>query len=197
MNILIVAILTLMVISAYGEPADSSSMIPEPKHLTVRFNISYIPTSSLERENYDVNYDIYDNVFYRGEVDYFITKIFSLGGSLEYLNRHIEPNAIHKRDITGYSFYLDFKVNHNFTDSTYNYLVLGLGSGLTNLHEKNGGSATGYSFYGSIGFDLAIGGPIGCDLLYRYQLSKITIEDWEYRYNGSAIQVGLNYRIKL
>jgi hypothetical protein len=129
-------------------------------------------------------------------VDYSITELFSVGPAFEYLSRHVEPSAISKHDIKYYGFYLDFRANYNFTDSGYSFMVLGFGSGINHLNEDKNSEGTGFALYGIIGLDLSISGPVGCDLIYRYQLAEIKAPFREYRYNGSVIQVGLNYRFK-
>ena len=171
-----------------ADPADSIAASGSPHQITTRLNISYAPVGSIKYANNNEKIDIYDNTFYRVSADYFVTDLFSVGPAFEYQKCHLEPSGISNYDVTSYGFFLDFRTNYNFTDSGYSYMVIGLGAGAINLGEADNDSGTDFAFYGIIGLDLAVSGPVGCDLIYRYQFAEIKVPFREYRYNGSVIQ---------
>jgi len=165
--------------------------------LTVRADLSYVPISEIEFTNRDLKYEIYDNLTYRGSLEYRISNILSIGPAFEYMARHISPDATFSEDIRLYNLYADFRFNHALTDSGANYFVFGLCTGISSLNEDNGAAGRGFLFYGVVGFDIALSKLVGLDLIYRYQDSRIDVEDRIYRFDGSALQAGLNYRFRL
>jgi opacity protein-like surface antigen len=179
---------------AIAQTSDSLVSVPRSHRITARLDLNYVPVSSTKFNNRDETYDIYDNLFYRVAIDYAIGDFLTIGPSFEYLNRHIEPTILDKRKISVYGYFLECRFNYNFTDSSSSFFVLGMGTGIAYLKEAIGNSNTGVAWYGVVGLDLAVSGPVGCDLLYRYQLTRVKVEDRDYRFDGSAIQAGLNYR---
>jgi hypothetical protein len=198
MKSLVIAFMIMCsVVMASADQADSTAAPAEAMpHIIARMDISYIPVGTIKYDNTNEKINIYDNVFYRLSAEYFITDLFSVGPSFEYQSRHLDPTGYSDYNVKSYGFFLDFRTNYNFTDSSYNYMVIGLGSGAVNLGEKGNSSATGFAIYGIIGLDLAVSGPVGCDLIYRYQFAQIGAPFREYRYNGSVVQTGLNYRFR-
>jgi hypothetical protein len=169
-----------------------------PNQLTFRADINYVPTGSIDLGNTSSSYTIYDNVFYRFSGDYPLYSILSIGPSFEIMKKRIEPSAIYHDDISVYSFYLDLRVNYLFIESGKSLFVLGAGSGMSSLHEGGSGSSdNGFTAYGLVGFDLPLYSNLGLDLAYRYQTAHFKIGAHEYKFDGSALQAGLNYRIGL
>ncbi|MCP4583519.1 MAG: porin family protein [candidate division Zixibacteria bacterium] len=192
-RILLVVLLMIPVkVSANNTGQDNSK-----GQITTRLGLSYIPAGNIKFTNRDATYDIYDSMAFRVSMEYFVSDLFSIGPSFEYLSRQIEPYAFFEEDIRMYSFYLDFRINHGLTDSGGNYLVFGVGTGGGSLSEAEGESDGGFGLYGVVGLDIALQESIGLELLYRFQTARFIIEERDYRFDGSALQAGLSYRIKI
>lgn len=190
-------VLAMLLMLPFNLQFENSVNAQSAKQLTFRASVNYVPTGTLDFNNIEGRYDLYDNVFYRFAAEYSITKLFSIGPSFEILKKHIEPSAIYDDDILTYSFYADFRLNYGFTDSGKSLFVVGVGPGVSSLHESAGQKDSGFSLYGLAGFDLPLHKDLGIDFFYRYQTSHFKIEFREYKYDGSALQAGLNYRIKI
>lgn len=192
---LILAVLVMIPLNLKFEELAEAQM---PTGFTVRADVNYVPTGSIDFRNTTGSYDIYDNLFYRISGDYSFFNIFSAGPGFEIMKERIEPSAIYHDNISVYSFYLDLRMNYPFTESGGSLFVLGAGSGLSSLHEGVSGlSDKGFTGYGLVGFDLPLYDGLGLDLAYRYQTARYKVDFREYKFDGSALQVGLNYRIRL
>ena len=177
---------------AAQETPESSRRI----RITTRVDFAYVPVGEIDFKNRDVQYEIYDNLLYRASCEYFVSDLISIGPGFEYSKKRVNPEATFDEDMTQTNFYLDFRINHSLTDSGANYLVFGLGTGIGRISESDNVSGTGFGLYGIVGFDIMLGSSMGLDLLYRYQASSATVEDHDYKFNGSALQAGLNYRFR-
>jgi len=164
--------------------------------ITARLEFAYVPIGEIDFTNRDVQYELYDNLLYRASLEYFASDLISVGPGFEYMKRRVNPEATFDEEMTQANFYVDFRINHLLTDSGLNFLVLGVGSGIGRVSESNGVSGTGFGLYGILGFDIVLASAVGLDLLYRYQVNSITVEDHDYSFSGSALQTGLNYRFR-
>jgi hypothetical protein len=191
-RITLIAIM-LLTASSYADQVDSAN---NQIKITTRLSFSYVPIGSIEFTNRDVKYDIYDNLAYRVSVEYHLSELVSLGPGFECLKKNVNPDGTFNDDIVQYNFYLDCRFNHCLTDSSENYLVFGVGTGISNLKEMHDENGNNFCLYGDIGLDISLHKSVGLDLLYRFQTNKITVDDRIYRFNGSALQAGLNYRFK-
>jgi hypothetical protein len=173
--------------------------IPAPEkatRITTRIDFAYVPIGEIDFANRNVQYEIYDNLLYRASCEYFVSDLISIGPGFEYSKKRVNPEATFDEDMTQTNFYLDFRINHSLTDSGANYLVFGLGTGIGRISESDNVSGTGFGLYGIVGFDIMLGSSMGLDLLYRYQANSVTVEDHDYKFNGSALEAGLNYRFR-
>lgn len=195
-RIIILNSIVLLFQITYADSTDVDSMPVRTDRIAARLNVTYVPVNSIDFTNRNVTYDVYDNVFYRLAFEYYVSGLLAVGPSIELMIREIEPDVTSKEDITVFNFLVDSKLVHNLVDSGSSKMIFGFGVGFMNLKKENGQSGTGNIFYVSTGLDIGLSRDVGLDLIYRYQLAKTKIEYREYRYNGSAIQVGLNYRIK-
>jgi len=192
-RILLIAILLLPIKATAQEIADNQQF----KKLTARLGFLYVPVGLIKYSNFDRSAEIYDNLSYRVSAEYYLSDIFSIGPGFEYYAKHVDPYGSYTNEnISMYSIYLDFRINHGLTDSGGSYLVFGAGSGVSNLSEEKSESGAGFSLYGIVGLDIVLHKSLGLDLLYRYQTSRISIEEKEFQFERSAIQAGLNYRFK-
>lgn len=190
--LLIIMLLLPIKLTAYDNVDNSPQ-----KQITTRLGFLYVPIGLIKYSNYDRTAEIYDNLSYRGSAEYYLSDIFSIGPGFEYYSKHVDPYGSYTNEnISMYSIYLDFRINHGLTDSGGSYLVFGAGSGVSNLSEEKGESNAGFSLYVITGLDIALHKSIGLDILYRYQTARITIEEKSFRFERSAIQAGLNYRFK-
>ena len=190
-------LLIIMLMSPIKLAADDNLDNHRFKQLTTRLGLLYVPVGLIKYSNSDRTDEIYDNLAYRVSAEYYLSDVFSIGPGFEYYSKHVDPYGSYFNDnISMYSLYLDFRINHGLTDSGGNYLVFGAGSGVSNLSEKRGKSNAGFSLYVITGLDIALYKSIGLDLLYRYQTARITIEEKDFRFERSALQAGLNYRFK-
>ena len=196
LTIITIAIITT-VSSADTTAVDTSAIEVRQYQLTLRLDMSYLPVNSIEFDNLNSTYEVYDNIYYRFGAEYAVSDLVTAGPSIEYMNRHIEPISTLGLDITAFNFLVDFKLNHKFTDSGKTKMIFGFGTGLASLSEEGGESQTGVIFYVSTGFDIALWKNIGLDMIYRYQFSHLKIEYSNYKYDGSALQFGLNYGLNL
>ncbi|MCD6163333.1 MAG: hypothetical protein J7K40_13115 [candidate division Zixibacteria bacterium] len=164
------------------------------RKITTRIGISYVPIGEIEFTNNNSSYDIYDHLSYRVSTEYYFSDLLSIGPSFEYLKENINPLGYFDTDIVLCGYYMECRINHCLTDSGANYMVFAMGTGLSSLEETGGYNGKGFCIYGVIGLDIAVAGPVGLDMLYKYQLNTISVEDRDYRFNGSTMQAGLNYR---
>lgn len=192
MIIRIFLIMTMMLTSAVY--ADQTGQSDNHRKITTRIGISYVPIGEMKFTNNDISYDIYDHLSYRVSIEYYFSDLLSIGPSFEYLKENINPHGSFDTDITLYGYYLECRFNHVLTDSGANYMIFAMGTGLSSLTETSDYNGKGFCIYGAIGLDIAISDPVGFDFIYRYQLNTISVDDRDYRFNGSAIQAGLNYR---
>jgi len=190
-------LLIIMLLSPIRLTADDIVSSPPQKQISARLGFLYVPVGLIKNLNDDRTDEIYDNLAYRVSAEYYLSDIFSIGPGFEYYSKHVDPYGSYFNDnISMYSVYLDFRINHGLTDSGGSYLVFGAGSGVSNLSEEKGESNSGFSLYGIVGLDIALSKSIGLDLLYRYQTARITIEQKNFQFERSALQAGLNYRFK-
>jgi len=188
-------LLTITLLLPIKATADDIVNDSRLKQITTRLGMLYVPVGLIKYSNDDRTDEIYDNLAYRISAEYYLSDIFSIGPGFEYYSKHVDPYGSYFNDnISMYSMYLDFRINHGLTDSGGNYLVFGAGSGVSNLSEKRGESNAGFSLYVITGLDIALRKSIGLDLLYRYQTTRISIEEKSFRFERSALQAGLNYR---
>jgi opacity protein-like surface antigen len=190
-------LLVIMLLLPIEANADDSASGPRLKQVTTRLGLLYVPIGMIKYLNDDRTAEIYDNLSYRVSAEYYLSDIFSIGPGAEYYSKHIDPYGSYTNEnVSMYSLYLDFRINHGLTDSGGSYLVFGAGSGVSSLSEEERKSGAGFSFYVLTGLDIAVHKSIGFDLLYRYQTTRITIDEKSFRFERSAIQSGLNYRFK-
>ncbi len=188
----ILLILTMsLTANSYADKFDSTA---DKKKITARLDMTYIPIGVIKFTNDNSSYDFYDNLAYRFSIEYHLSELISIGPGFEYLPKNVNPHASFNDDITLSNYYLDCRFNHTLIDSGTSYMIFGVGTGFSRLKESNGGGSDGFCLYGMVGFDIALYKSAGIDLFYRYQVNEITIDDRIYRFNGSAIQAGLNYR---
>lgn len=195
-NILIYLIVLSAFQYCFGDSTAVSPMAVPHENITARANITYVPINSIEFTNRDNTYDVYDNLFYRLALEYHISNLISIGPSLEFMKRKVEPDAIFHKQITAYNILVDSKLKHNLIDSGNSRMTFGFGVGVMSLKEETGQSGKGAIFYAATGLDIGIWDNVGLDFIYRYQLSHVDIEYRKYRYDGSSIQMGINYRIR-
>lgn len=190
-----IVFITIMVLitSTYADQIES---VDNHIKITTRLGLSYVPIGSIEFTNRDVKYELYDNLAYRISTEYYLSDLLSIGPGFEYLEKNVNPDGTFDDDIVLYNFYLDCRFNHCLTDSGENYLVFGIGTGISNLKEIHYESGSGFCLYGEIGLDITLHKSVGLDLLYRFQANKITVDDRIYRFDGSALRAGLNYRFR-
>ncbi|OQX92012.1 MAG: hypothetical protein B6D58_05015 [candidate division Zixibacteria bacterium 4484_95] len=195
-------LLIMILLSTSMVSAEQKSDLASPERITARLGVLYIPVGAIKFIPPDTENDFYDNFAFRISAEYFISGFFSLGPGIEYLIKHVEPEQGYpfEADIKLYNFYFDCRYGYPLTDSETNYLVMGMGSGIGNLQESmelGDARGTGFCLYGLFGFDIALSNDIGLDILYRYQTIRITIDgERNYRFEGSGLQAGLNYRFK-
>jgi len=168
------------------------------RFLAMRLNLSYKPTISIEPDNSSETSEAFDFTGYKIAVDYQVSKLIAIGPAFEYLNKEIERFGYYQNEgLSRFELTLSGKLNHHLTDTGRNYLVFGIESGYGSIKEKDGDSGNGYMLAALIGLDIALSGMLGLDFIYRYQYSGYKVDDINYRFDGSALQVGLNYRFVL
>jgi len=177
--------------SSYADQFDSTT---NHRTITAHLDMAYMPIGAIKFTNDNASYDFYDNLAYRFSIEYHLSELISIGPGFEYLAKNVNPYAYFDDDITLSNYYLDCRFNHSLIDSGSSYMIFGVGTGFSRLEESNGGRNNGFCLYGMAGFDIALCKWAGIDLFYRYQVNEITIDDRIYRFNGSVIQAGLNYR---
>lgn len=197
MNIRILSMMVLLSVSITS--AEQKDDLALPGRITARLSISYIPVGTIKFISPDTKNNFYDNVAFRISAEYFISEYFSVGPGIEHLSKHVklEQGYPFEANIKLYNFYFDCRYSYPLTDAETSYLVMGMGTGIGSLDESGDARETGFCLYGLLGFDIALSHDVGLDLLYRYQTNRITINDERnYRFEGSALQAGLNYRFK-
>lgn len=199
--VLLIVIILLVPITSAGQKVgiDLENDLTSPQKFTARLCISYIPVGTIKFIPRDVKDYFYDNLVYRVSAEYFISEYFSVGPGFEYLDKKVtvEQDYPFTARVRLYCLYLDSRYNHPLTDTGTSYLVFGMGTGIGKLNESDNAEETGFCLYGLIGLDIALWHDIGMDFLYRYQTTRMTINnDRNYRFEGSALQTGLSYRFK-
>jgi opacity protein-like surface antigen len=192
-------ILIMILISTSVTLAEQKNDLASSGRITARLSMLYIPVGTIKFISPDTKNNFYDNLAFRISAEYFISDYFSLGPGIEYLSKHVKPEQGYPfdADIKLYNFYFDCRYSYPLTDSETSYLVMGIGTGIGSLDESGDARETGFCLYGLLGFDIALSHDVGLDLLYRYQTNRMTIDyERNYRFEGSALQAGLNYRFK-
>ena len=178
---------------SYAQPAQAYR---ENRKITAHVDIVYLPISKVESNNFSTSFEKYDNISYRVSFEYYLSELVSVGPAFEYMHDNIDfISGYFNNDITLTNYFITCNFNHSLLDSGASYMIFGAGTGYSKLNESNGTEGNGFSLYGLVGFDIALHRSIGVDLYYRYQVNNIIVDDRTYRFDGSVIQAGLNYRI--
>jgi hypothetical protein len=163
-----------------------------------RVGFTYLPTGTMKMPADVEGRTFYDSFALRIDLSYAVSDYLEIGPGIEFINKKVNPDATFSSKISVISALADARFSYPMTDSGSSNFVVGLGTGVCKLTEKGSGSATGPNIYGIIGFDIGLGKDMGLDLLLRYGFARAELENIrEYRYNGWALQTGLNYRFRL
>jgi hypothetical protein len=168
----------------------------------VGVGFDYIPiTKAKFVRNPESNYEIFDNILWRGQVSYDFGNGFMAGGFFDYYKKTIHPQSYLTTHLSLWDAGLSFIYGYELTDSGHTLLLGGAETGYARLTDKSGMVKTpagAFTLTGLAGLRFMIAKRFWLETDYKLGLmdfGPITSREKKYLFSGSGLRLMLDYQI--